>query len=196
MTDESSPAQAGNLTRRVRSILVEPTLEWSRIAAERTSPREVLLRYAVPLAAIGPLSNFIGGQLFGYGAFGFSYRMGIGPALRGLAVGYALSLGFVLVLGALANVIAPRLGGTGDNAQSFKLVAYSATAGWVAGVFGLVPAVSFLSVLGLYSIYLFYTGANAMLKVPESKAPTFTAVTFVAAIILYLLIGSLASAIG
>ena len=43
------------------------------MAAERDTPGDLFVRLAIPLAAIGPVGQFLHGQLFGYGAFGVSY---------------------------------------------------------------------------------------------------------------------------
>ena len=63
--------------------------------------------------------------------------------------------------------------------QALKVAAYSATAGWLAGVFGLIPALAILGLLGLYSLYLLYLGLPILMKVPQDKAMKFT-VTYVA----------------
>lgn len=185
----------GGLVGRVKAILVEPASEWQRIAPEQTSIRDVLVSYAVPLAAIGPLAGFIGGQLFGYGAFGFNFRIGLVPALTALLTNYVLSLAGLFVLSAIANFLAPKFGGAADSTQAFKLVAFSSTAGWVAGIFGIVPSLGFLVILGLYSIYLFYVGATPLMKVPQEKATAYTIVAFIAAVVIYVVIGTVGTAL-
>ena len=185
-----APGEASGLVTRVKAILFQPKDEWPIIAAEPATNGEILMRYAVPLAAIGPVATFLGGQVFGYGAFGFSYRPGFMGALGTLVISYVLSLVGLFILAAIANFLAPKFAGEGDNVGAFKLVAYSATAAWVAGVFALIPSLAFLSILGLYSLYLFYTGAAPLMKVPQEKALGYTAVTFLAAIVLYLVAGA------
>lgn len=181
------------LLSRAKAILVDPQAEWARIADEDRDISRVLLNHALPLAAIGPVANFIGGQIFGYNAFGYNFRVGLVPALSAMIGAYVLSIVALFVLAAIVNLLAPRFGGTADNPQAFKLVTYSATAGWLAGIFSLVPSIAFLGILGLYSIYLFHAGAAAMLKIPQEKATGFTALVFVAAVLLYVLAGSLAA---
>src|SRR5262249_40502513 len=65
----------------------------------------------------------------------------------------------------------------------FKLVAYAATAAWLAQVFGLIPPVRFFSILGFYAIYLYYVGTEPLMKVPAEKAGGYVAVTFLCAIV-------------
>ena len=65
------------LSERAKAILLKPVAEWPRIAASAETPGEMITRYAVPLAAIGPLAAFLHGQVFGYGALGFSWKPGL-----------------------------------------------------------------------------------------------------------------------
>lgn len=190
-----SPASGANLIEQAKAILLKPVEEWPKIEAEPATIGEIFRKYAVPLAAIGPVCGFIGGQVFGYGAFGFSYRPGLMSGLGMAVVSYVMTLVGLFVLMLIANFLAPKFGGNEDQTRAFKLVAYSMTAAWAAGVFGLIPALGFLGLAALYSIYLFYVGAPIMMKVPQDKAGSFTAVTFVAAIILYFVVAGVTGAI-
>ena len=58
----------------------------------RSVPGDIATRFAIPLIAIGPVASFIGGQVFGYGAFGFSYRPGIVAGLTSAGWQFVLSL--------------------------------------------------------------------------------------------------------
>ncbi|WP_214279152.1 hypothetical protein, partial [Escherichia coli] len=93
-----------------------------------------------------------GMSVLGLGAFGFSYRVPLFSGLAHMVVGYALSLGMVYLLSLLVNALAPSFGGTPDPLAALKLVAYGSTAGFLGGVFQLLPSLSVLGLLcGLYS---------------------------------------------
>lgn len=62
------------------------------IAQEKQGPKEVFLKYAVPLAAIGPIATLIGSLLFGYSLLGVTYRPGIMTALSTAITSYVMSL--------------------------------------------------------------------------------------------------------
>lgn len=189
-----APDVAG-ITTRAKAILLNPAGEWPVIAAEQQSPRDVFIKYAVPLAAIGPIATMIGSLVFGYGAFGVTYRPGIMTALGTAIVSYVMALITLWVVSWVANFLSPRFGGKDDFAAAFKLVAYSMTASWLAGVFGLVPALSFLSILGLYGLYLLYKGATPVMNVPQDKSVVYTIVTVVAAAIVTVVFGMIAAAL-
>jgi hypothetical protein len=197
MNDVVDGGSAGgpSLVGRAKAILLTPAEEWPKIEAESTSIQEILVRYVLPLAAIGPVAGFIGSQLFGYGALGITYRPSLSSALGSAVVTYVLTVIGIFVLALIADALAPKFAGTSDRLRAFKLVAYSYTAAMLAGIFALIPSLGFLGLLGLYSIYLFYTGAAPMMKVPQDKGVAYTAVTMVCAIVIYLVVGAIAGAL-
>ncbi|GAC1409527.1 MAG: hypothetical protein NVSMB69_11260 [Novosphingobium sp.] len=187
-------AQSSSLVARAKALIMQPAAEWPVIAAEPATPADLMRGWAVPLAAIGPICAFIHGQVFGFGAFGISYRPGIVAGLSTLVVSYILGLVGVVVLALVAQNVAPRFGGVGDRAAAFKLVVYGSTAAWVCGIFQLIPGLGLLAILGLYSLYLYYVGATPVMRVPQDKAAGFTAVTILAAVLLYIVVGAVSSA--
>lgn len=189
------PAGTRAIADRAKAILLKPAEEWPLIEAENKSQREILTGYVLPLAAIGPVATLIGSQVFGYGALGFSFRPSFMSALVSAIISYGLSIAAVFVLMLIADFLAPKFEGQSNRLNAFKLVAYSYTAGWLAGIFGLIPALGFFGLLGLYSIYLIYTGAPVMMKVPQAKAGGYTAVTIACAILLAIIVMPITAAI-
>ncbi|HSG35179.1 MAG TPA: Yip1 family protein [Sphingomonadaceae bacterium] len=179
---------------RAKAIISDPRSAWPQIAEERLSTQEILLDYVLPLAAIGPVAGLIGGQLLGYGFVGL--RIGLGAAIGMAVTSYLLSILSVFLIAFVANFLSPRFGGNDDFASAFKLCAYAMTAAWLAGVFALVPVLAILGFLGLYSIYLFYTGVAPMMGIPADRALTYTAITILVALVVNLVISSLATGIG
>ena len=179
------------LVARAKAMILSPKGEWPVVAAETESVQDVFLHYVVPLAAIGPIASFVGGQAFGIGAFGFKYHPSLVSGLTTAVTGYILGLVSIFVISWIANFLAPKFDGRDNFAQAFKLCAYAFTASWVAGVFGLIPSLSVLGLLGLYSLYLFYLGATPMVQVPEDKATGYTAVTVIAAIVVSFIVAAI-----
>lgn len=187
-------ADARGMFEKIKALILKPKEVWPSIAAEEATPGDLMVRYAVPLAAIGPVASFLHGQLFGYGAFGFSYKPGLMGGLSTAVVSYVMGLVGAIVLALIAEFLAPKFGGEANRRNAFKLVVYGSTAGWISGIFGLIPGLGFLGLLGLYSIYLFYTGATPVMKVPEDKAVGYTVVSIIAAALLYIVVGGISSA--
>ena len=126
------------------------------------------------LAAVPVICAAIGSLVFGYSAAGFTVRPSVFGAIETAVVQYALQLGGIYVFALIIDMLTPQFGGSSDRVRAFKLAAYSATASWAAGVFALVPALAFLSILGLYSLYLLYTGAPVLMHVRDDDAVPFT----------------------
>jgi hypothetical protein len=168
---------------RAKNMLTAPKDEWPVIARESTGTAELYSGYVAPLAAIAPVAAIVGNVFFGARhSFNNSVVIGI--------VSFALALAGVYVIGRIASKIAPSFGGKDDLAKGIKLVAYAATAAWIAGVFGLIPELAWLSIIGgIYSLYLLYTGSCVMMGVPQERSVGYTAVVVLIAIAVYLLIG-------
>ena len=177
MSDSNPVSTPPGIADRVKAIILRPRDEWPVIEAEPASIGSLYTGYAMILAAIPPLATLIGGQGFGHGLFGITWR----PPLIGLAV-----------LAIIINFLAPSFGGQRDKLKAFKISAYSATAGWLAGIFSLLPGLGMLGLLGLYSLYLLYLGLPRLMKVPEQKALPYTIVTMVAGALLFILASLLA----
>ena len=192
------PLQSGTspLVARAKGILMAPAAEWQKIATENDSPKQVFLRYVVPLAAIGPVAAFIGGQVFGYGALGFTYRPSLTTGITTMITGYVMALVSVWLVAFVANFLSPKFGGKDDYPAAFRLVAYAMTANMVGGIVGLVPALGIIGLLfAIYSLYLFYKGAVPVMGVATDKVPVYTLVTVIAAFIIMLIAGAISTAI-
>jgi len=169
-----------NLIQRVQDILLKPKQTWPVIAQESADTASIYTGYVVILAAIPAIAGFIGLSLVGAGAFGYSVRVPLMMGLTHMLLSYVLSLVAVFVLALITDALAPTFDGTKSQIGALKLIAYGSTAGFVGGVFGLVPGLALLGLLAsLYSIYLIYTGLPVLMKCPPEKAATYTAVVIV-----------------
>ncbi len=178
------------LADRVKNILLSPQKEWEVIDQEPATVGGLYTGYIMPLAAIGPIAQAIGYSVFGLPIpFVGTNRTPIGQAILGAVVSYALMLVGVYVLALIIDALAPTFNGTKSQIQALKVAAYSSTAGWLAGIFSLIPALGILGILGIYSLYLLYLGLPVLMKSPKEKAMGYTAVVILAAIVLFMLIG-------
>ncbi|MDX3908981.1 MAG: Yip1 family protein [Sphingobium sp.] len=192
MSTEIPTPGSRSIVDRVKAILLQPREEWRQIDTEPATISGLFTGYALILAAIPPLAGLIGGLLFGYGALGITFRPSIGGAISMAVVQYVLSLVGVVVIALIIDGLAPKFGGTSNRTQAFKVAIYSYTASWVAGIFALVPALAILTLLGVYSLYLLYTGLPLLMKSAPEKAGSYTAVTVLVAIVVSLIIASIA----
>jgi hypothetical protein len=193
--DENLEAAAKGIFDRAKSIIMSPKDEWPKIEAETKPQGAILTGYVLPLVAIGPIATMIGSQLFGYGAFGVTYRPPLVGSIVTAIVSFAIGVAMVYLLSFIVDWLAPKFGGQSNKANAFKLVAYGGTAAWVVGIFSLIPMLGLFGILGLYSLYLYYTGAAPLMKVPEDKSVGYIAVVIVCAILASVLIAPITMAI-
>src|SRR3990172_13361752 len=175
-----------NLVDRVKNILLQPKTEWAAIEPEQTDPKTLYTSYIVILALIPAVAGLIG-------AFFSASRIGVGVILGAAIMQYVLTLVMVFVVAFIADALAPSFDGQKNLNQALKLTAYAMTAAWVAGVFAILPVLGWLLVLlgSLYSLYLFYLGVPALMKVPEQKVIGYTVVFVVVALVIGIVIGTI-----
>jgi hypothetical protein len=164
------------LVDRVRNILLTPRTEWPVIAGETATVPSLYVGYVLILAAIGPIAMAI--------------RMGVaGAAVAVISYGIGLAVTYLLAL--IVDALAPTFGGEKSFIQSLKLVAYSYTAAWVAGIMQLIPGVG--GIIGLiasiYAFYTFYLGLPLLKKCPQEKAVVYTIVVVICGILLGAVLG-------
>nr|WP_295239347.1 Yip1 family protein [uncultured Brevundimonas sp.] len=190
-TTHSQPAVDPALVARVKGILLQPKSEWLKIDGEFATTKSLFTRYAMILAAIGPVCSLLGGQLMPI----MGMKLSIVGAIVVALVSYGMSLLGVFLLGLIINALAPNFGGTANKVQAMKLAVYSWSAAWLAGVFGLIPMLGILAILGLYSFYLLFVGLPILMKVPEDKKVGYFIVTVIAGVVMYFIISAIVGAI-
>ena len=179
---------------RIRGILLEPRKEWPVIAAEPTTPAALYTGWIIPLAAIGPVASLIGLSVFGVNLpFLGRYALPFSSLLSSAVVRYLGSLAGVWLLSFVIDRLAPTFGGQSNPLAALKVAAYSGTAAWLAGIFGLLPMIGWLALLGLYGIYLLYLGLPVLMKSPPERAAGYTAVVVVVAVVFFVVVGAISS---
>jgi hypothetical protein len=169
-----------NVVDRVKNILVNPKGEWPKIAAEPASVQSLYVGYILILAAIGPIAVVLRSLAFGFG-------LGIPVAIAM----YVITLVVTFLITLIVDALAPTFGGEKNMVASLKLVAYSLTAAWIAGIFRIVPYIG--GIVGLiaavYSIYTFYLGVPPIKKSPVDKAMGYAVVVLICYILLIVVLG-------
>lgn len=169
MTIEPTNASAPNLIQRVTNILLRPNTEWDVIAGESPDVPKLYTGYVLPLIALAAVCAFIGSTLIGYGFGGYGYRLPMVTGVVMAVVQVAMGIAGVFVMALVTNALAPTFGSQQDVNQAHKLAAYGGTAGFLAGVFQIIPMLGALGIVGLYSLYLLYVGLPKLMKTPADK---------------------------
>jgi hypothetical protein len=167
---------------RVKEILTAPKKEWLVIAGENTPHAKLFTGYVLPLSLIPAIAAFIGYGLLGYSAFGVhihSLSWGIRYAINM----WISMVGGIYLTAFVINFLAAGFGAKKDFDQAFSLVAYSYTPMLVAGIFYILPALSLLTILGLYGLYILWLGMQPMMKAPTEKNTGYFVASLIATIV-------------
>jgi hypothetical protein len=187
------------LVERVKNTLLSPRSELQVIDAEPATVASLYSGYIAPLALIPVICQAIGSSLIGVTIpiVGGHYRVPIGTAIVHAVVFYVMTLIFVYIGAFIVDSLAPTFSGTKNMVQALKVIAFSATPGWVAGIFSLIPALGILGLLALlYGLYLLYLALPVFMKSPVDKAAGYTVVVIIACVIVGVILGVVISALG
>ena len=195
---QARQAWLGWLLSRVRNILFKPKDEWTVIDAEAETVAGLYKRFIIPLQAAAAVAGWLGSMFI-------LARIGFGTALFGglssSIVGFVLALVLVFVVALVVNALAPTFGGQKNQISALKVVAYSYTPSFIGGLLMIFPFLAPLMILfALYGLYLLYLGLPPLMKCPREKAPVYTLVIVVIAIVLSVVIamitGGMAALVG
>jgi hypothetical protein len=178
------------LIDRVKNIILTPKSEWPVIDREPGDAAYLFKNYVAILAAIPAICGFIGTSLIGLSVPGMgTMRVPVGAGLGNAIVGYLLTFLIVYAVALIVDALAPSFGGRKHFESALKLTAYSYTPAWLCGFFFLIPALGFLSILGLYGLYLLWLGLPILMKSPREKSLLYAGAVVVCAIVLGIILG-------
>jgi hypothetical protein len=191
MTIDPANTGAPGIVDRAKNILLQPQKEWDRIAGEPADVNQIYIGYVLPLAALSAICAFIGMSLIGV----MGFKVGLVPGLIGAVIQVVMALVGVFILAFVANMLAPTFGSQQDIGQAHKLAAYSSTAGFLAGVFTILPPLAILGIVGLYSFALLYIGLPRLMKTPEDKRIGYFVTIIVVCIVVGIVFGMVMGAV-
>ncbi|MGD9543144.1 MAG: Yip1 family protein [Methylocystis sp.] len=171
------------LLSRIKGLILTPQTEWAKISEEETSTLDLYKNYIAILALLPPFASFLGSWLFGvsYGSGEVMHPTFSGGLYRAF-VQYLLSLPAFFLVAFVISAIAPHFEGKTDDRRALMLIAYAYTPVWLAALFGLLPGLRWLDVLGFYGIYVFSVGLPTMMRVPKENLDVFTLATLFLAV--------------
>ena len=184
-----------NVVDRAKNIILSPKSEWEVIKTESISVADMFKTYAAYLALIGPIASFIGFSVIGLTILGIHSRVPVGSGILRAIIAYIFTLIGALILGYVIDALAPNFGSPKDINASMKVSVFSMTAAWIAGVFAIIPALSPLSIVGLYSFYLLYLGLKSLKEVPPEKTAGYFLLVIIIGLVIYFIVGLAASAL-
>lgn len=183
-----------DLIERARGMVLNPEATWVTVEQETTDWQKLFVPYLSTLALIPAVATFIAWSVLGFGSFGVFIRLPIASGLGLMVSQYAMTLVMVYAWGWFIAMLAPSFGGKADLIQGLKLAVYASTPAMLAGVFGAMPGLSFLTLVGgVYALYLVYLGLPILMKNPPEKSLPYLAVATIVGIVGSLLISMLSA---
>ena len=165
------------LVDRVKAIMFTPRKAWVAIEREPHDMSALFVGYVAVLAAVPEVANFIGQSLIG------GYKP-IGAGLVRALVVYVLTFAVVYLVACAIDLLARRFGGKKNFPNAFKLSVYAHTPLWLAGIFLLVPGLSFLELLGgVYTFYLLWVGLPLLMGTRNDLALPYAAIIAACALV-------------
>ncbi len=186
------------IIERVKGIILSPKSEWEKIAAEPADVMSLFTGYAAILAVIPAVCGLIGSTVIGVSIpfVGGTYRTPIGSALAHMVLGYVFGLAVIYAVSLVVNALAPTFNGEKNPIAALKVIVYSSTPVWIAGVLSLVPVLGVLGIIaGLYGLYLLYLGLTPLMKNPQDKSIGYTALIVICYIVLALIVATILGAV-
>jgi hypothetical protein len=160
-------------------VLYHPKVEWRQIREEHYSKVTCYRSYIIFLAAIPPLSVFIGTTGIGWSLTGDTFaRLTVSSALPiAIAFYFALMAG-VWLMASLIHWMEKTYGSESNLDDCMVLTTFTATPMFLAGLSGLIPLLWLDVLIGMaavgYTIYLLYTGVPVIMKIPKDRAFFFS----------------------
>ena len=168
------------IIKRTTNILLKPAEEWKVIENENQTKSAVLSGYALPYIIVIALTSGIGSMIFSLGFFSVSY------VIATTIVSVIVPVAGIFISSYIINLLAPGFGSKPNINNAFKLVVYSYTASFIVSIVtGLLPILIFISVAGLYSMYILWVGFGPMMKTPEDKKVGYAIVSILIIIGVY-----------
>jgi hypothetical protein len=182
-----------DLQRRVVGILTSPRHEWSVVAGEPDDVASLYRNYIAILAAIPAFSVLAGLALVGGRFLGV---VAITTAITAALVNYVMALAAPIIAAVVIQKLAPSFHAHGGTAHALKLVAYSSTPVWLAGICYISVVLAPLVLLAaLWAIYLYYVGLPVVLKTPHDQVIPFMLVSALTVIVANVVLRAFVSAI-
>ncbi len=171
------------LYHRTKYFIVNPGMAWDVVHRESRPIKYVRGSFFLPLTILVTVSAFLGSMVF------------INTTLKPMySVITAISTFLFLYLGIYASAFVVReimraLDLGHEFLVAIKLVAYSMAPIFLSlTISRLFESLLFINVLGLYGMFIFWTGMEVMLKPPEHKKLPMIIATVISMVIIFLLL--------
>lgn len=176
------------LYQRTKHFIISPVKAWEVVHRENRPIVYVRGSYFMPLIILVSISSLLGSLFFINNTLKPMYSV-----LTGINTFLFLYIG-VYASAFIVNEITRALDLGHEFLTAFKLVAYSLAPIFLSlTVSRLFESLLFINILGLYGLYIFWTGMEKMINPPEHKKLPMLIATVISMIIIFSLLQILLS---
>lgn len=168
------------LYQRTKHFIISPAKAWEVVHRENRPIKYVRGSYFMPLIILVSISSLLGSLFFINNTLKPMYSV-----LTGINTFLFLYIG-VYASAFIVNEITRALDLGHEFLTAFKLVAYSMAPIFLSlTVSRLFESLLFINILGLYGLYIFWTGMEKMINPPEHKKLPMLIATVISMIIIF-----------
>jgi hypothetical protein len=176
------------LYQRTKHFIISPVKAWEVVHRENRPIKYVRGSYFMPLIILVSISSLLGSLFFINNTLKPMYSV-----LTGINTFLFLYIG-VYASAFIVNEITRALDLGHEFLTAFKLVAYSMAPIFLSlTVSRFFESLLFINILGLYGLYIFWTGMEKMINPPEHKKLPMLIATVISMIIIFSLLQILLS---
>ena len=157
----------------IKNIILNPVKAWETIDSENRSVKLVRDSFFFPLIILVSVSAFVGSLIFTNSELSPVYSIFVGIKCFGLLFFTVYATAFIF-----SEITYPLDLGK-DFSVSFRIIVYSITPFIMCQILSrLFESLLFVNILGLYGLYIFWTGVEKILTPPRyKKMPMLIATT-------------------
>mgnify|MGYP005726713047 CR=1 FL=1 len=168
-------------------VAFAPAHGWDSAAVHPAKIWSVLVFQTIPLALIPAVAWYFGATRSGWTFSGETTYLTSSSALVLTGLFYIAMVGAVLVLSALTHWMASTYDSGSSFGEAVKLISFTATPFFLAGVLGFYPLLWLDLTVGVavacYCIFLLYRGTSVVLGVAPERAFLYASAIFAAALV-------------
>ena len=171
---------------RTQNILLEPKREFIRISNENNKPVNVFLNHTLPFLVIYAFAAYLGKIINNPDSFNDA----IGEFIKNVLLIFGVIIIGIYLTSAAINELRTPFKSKKDLNKTFALVTYSFTPIFIAIILSsIIPGLSsFIYLIGLYSIILFWISASAIIDIKKEHRQIFIPLSLLSVILIFFLI--------
>jgi hypothetical protein len=168
---------------RIINIVINPVKEWEAIYSEDRSVRLARNSFFFPLIILASVSAFVGSLIFTNVGLSPLYSILAGIKCFGLLYFTIYATTFIF-----SEITYPLDLGKDFNI-SFRIIVYSTAPFLMCQILSrLFESLLFVNIIGLFGLYIFWTGTDKMLTPPQYKKMPMLITTLIAMVGIYIVI--------